>query len=272
MPEMIDFCGKQLRVSKRVVKTCFYTTLGASGMRKFSADDVVILDGARCSGADHDGCEKACAMFWREGWLRKVGDITASSSVGNEGQEQLRTGLKTRTGPTTYFCQASELLRSTENLSRVDRLATCISEVRSGNCTSAEMIQRMAIWMFWRIRRVFLGRYARGNGKSTPAESLNLQSGQLVQVKPMESITQTLDETAHNRGLYFTPAMRDLCGEQHRVERRIDKIIVDGTGEMRRLRNTVYLEGSLCGCACVAFGGCPRSEYAYWREIWLHRR
>jgi hypothetical protein len=33
----------------------------------------------------------------------------------------------------------------------------------------------------------------------------------------------------------------------------------------------VYLEGSMCGCAHVAFGGCPRGEFSYWREIWLRR-
>src|SRR5260370_1879809 len=59
--------------------------------------------------------------------------------------------------------------------------------------------------------------------------------------------------------------MRRLCGRQQHVEKRIDKIIVDGTGEMRQLRNTVFLEGSHCGCSHVAFGGCPRDEYVYWR-------
>lgn len=48
-----------------------------------------------------------------------------------------------------------------------------------------------------------------------------------------------------------------MCGQRHRVERRIERIIVDGTGEMRQIRNTVYLEGSPCACAYVAFGGCP---------------
>jgi hypothetical protein len=55
------------------------------------------------------------------------------------------------------------------------------------------------------------------------------------------------------------------------VKARLDKIIVDGTGEMRRLTNTVSLEGSLCGCAQIAFGGCSRCEFVYWREIWLRR-
>jgi hypothetical protein len=111
-----------------------------------------------------------------------------------------------------------------------------------------------------------------GPHQFTLAESLKLQCGELVEVKPMKRISETLNTKSHNQGLCFIPAMRRLCGEQHRVDRRLDKIIVDGTGAMRTMRDTVSLEGSLCGCACVAFGGCPRGEYAYWREIWLHRR
>jgi hypothetical protein len=87
----------------------------------------------------------------------------------------------------------------------------------------------------------------------------------------MPGIRDTLSESAHNRGLYFAPDMGQLSGVPCRVLQRADKIIVDGTGEMRTLRNTVFLDGSFCGCAHVAFGGCPRREFAYWREIWLRR-
>ena len=86
----------------------------------------------------------------------------------------------------------------------------------------------------------------------------------------MAAINETLNQAGYNRGLIFSPDMRLLCGRQQPVERRIEKIIVDGTGEMRQLRNTVYLEGSHCGCF-YALGGCPRDEYSYWREIWLQR-
>ena len=268
MPEMANFCGKKFRVSKRVTKTCYYG-LG-TGMRRFAADDVVLLDGLRCSGADHDGCQKACMIFWREAWLRRVED-PAVQSAPDQGGEQLRARLKTSTDPKTYFCQASEILRSTEPLSRWERFGTCISDVKEGNSGAFEMLQRISVWLFWRIRRLCFGAYARGSKTNTPVESLNLQGGELVEVKSVESISETLSESAHNRGLYFTPEMRHLCGEQHRVERRLEKIIVDGTGEMRKLRNTVYLDGSFCGCSCVAFGGCPRGEFAYWREIWLRR-
>jgi hypothetical protein len=271
MPEMIEFCGQRFRVSKRIVKTCYYGK--DSGMRKFEDDDVVILDGVRCSGAAHDDCQKACTIFWREAWLRRVDGSESSTCepISKASRELLRSRLKTKTNPKSYFCQASEILNSTSNLSRLERITKCVSEVRAGNCTSTEMAKRIATWIYWKARKLFLGPYARGNKTSTPSASLNLASGEMVRIKSVESVSETLDSAAYNRGLYFTPAMSNLCGEQQRVERRIDKLIVDGTGEMRQLRNTVFLEGSLCGCDCVAFGGCPRGEYAYWREIWLNR-
>lgn len=117
---------------------------------------------------------------------------------------------------------------------------------------------------------MLFGEYARGRNRRTPVESLQLQAGEWVDVKPVASIAQTLDPRGHNRGLYFTPDMRRLCGERCQVEKPLEKIIVDGTGEMRKMRNTVYLKGGMCGCI-YALGGCPRGEFSYWREIWLQR-
>jgi hypothetical protein len=270
MPEMVDYCGQRLRVAKRAVKTCWYGQ--GTGMRKFRADDVVILEGVRCSGATHDGCQKACTIFWREAWLRRVDGMEGPKLVSAEnGRHELESRLKTKTGPTTYFCQASEILNATNELSRGERFSRCADEVRSGNCGVVEMGRRISVWFFWKVWKVVRGHYGHGSNKSTPVENLELRSGERVEVKAMGQIRETLDQNSRNRGLYFTPAMRRLCGEQHRVDRRLTKIIVDGTGEMRTMRNTVFLEGSLCGCSCVAFGGCPRAEYAYWREIWLRR-
>jgi hypothetical protein len=270
MPEMVEFCGKRFRVSKRVLKTCYYTEATAAGFRKFRTDDVVLLDGLRCSGAAHDGCQKACTIFWRDAWLRRAQDATGQLKVESAGSERLRARLKTSTGPKTYFCQASELLKATQSLSRRERFTGWLSEVALGNSSILEMAHRIGAWLFWRTRRKFLGEYAHGSSKATPTESLNLRSGELIEVKPMESINQTLNKTGYNRGLRFFPEMRLLCGRQQRVERRVEKIIVDGTGEMRQLCNTVFLEGSHCGCV-YSLGGCPRGEFSYWREIWLRR-
>jgi hypothetical protein len=269
MPEMVEFCGRSFRVARRVTKTCAYGTY--STMLAFDTDDVVILDGLRCSGADHDGCPKACVIFWREAWLRKVANGPLRPGSNSKGNERLRVRLKTKSSPKIYFCQASELLKAAHELSHRERFVKCIDEVRSGNCGLLQMIQRIAIWLFWRIRRALLGPYGKGTNKTTPAESLSLQPGEVVEIKSMGSITATLNETAHNRGLWFSPDQRLLCGQQRRVVKRIEKLIVDGTGEMRQLRDTVYLEGSMCGCSHVAFGGCPRDEFVYWREAWLRR-
>src|SRR5439155_11173564 len=134
MPEMTEFCGRRFQVSKRVVKTCYYTKGGSAGMRKFEADDVVLLDGLRCSGVAHDGCQKACKIVWREGWLRRVAAGIPFNTVsapenqpraGSAAVERLQTRLKTMSGPKTYFCQASEILNATQDLSRWERFGKC---------------------------------------------------------------------------------------------------------------------------------------------------
>jgi len=57
------------------------------------------------------------------------------------------------------------------------------------------------------------------------------------------------------------------------VKGRLERMIADGTGQMKNFRNTVCLEGSTCGCSYMGLGmaGCSRSELTYWREIWLRR-
>lgn len=271
MPEMVELCGRRFQVSRRVERICISGPHVYGTMLEFKTDDVVLLDSVRCSGAAHDACQRACMIFWREAWLRKVEPAAVPAEVDSGGGERLRVRLKTMTGPKTYFCQASELFKVTNKLSRRDQVRRCVSEVRAGDCGALQMAQRLGIWLFWRIRRKLLGEYARGSTTSTPAESLNLQPGEWVEVKSLENIVETLDPAGHNRGLYFSPDMRLACGRRYRVNGRLDRIIADGTGEMRQLRNTVALDGSLCSCSYINIGGCSRVDIVYWREIWLRR-
>jgi hypothetical protein len=270
MPEMVESCGKRF-VARRVSRLCISGPHVYGTMLEFKTDDVVLLDGVRCSGAAHDGCQKACVVFWRTAWLRKVAPSTDPSPVAPETGERLRRRLKTSTGQKTYFCQASELFKVTNKLSRREQVSRCARDVRTGHCGVLQMVQRLGIWLFWRVRRKLLGEYARGSHTSTPVETLALKPGDQVEVKSLEEIVQTLDAIGHNRGLYFSPDMRLACGKRYRVNTRLDRIIADGTGEMRHLRNTVSLEGSLCSCAYINIGGCSRADFVYWREIWLRR-
>jgi hypothetical protein len=269
MPEMIEACGGSFRVARHVFKTCMSGS-GPSTMRQLRSDEVFTLESIRCSGAAHDGCQKGCLVFWRSEWLKPTAR-PASARPHSTIPGPLLRGLKTTVGPNRYFCQASELTRYTSPLSRLRRVTICGRDIAAGNVSVFGLAGKLATWGFWAARRRVRGEYAAGACVgSTPTATLGLQSGERVTVRPIEEIRTTTNQAAHNRGLYFSPDMAKLSAASCRVLRRADKIIVDGTGEMRSLKNTVFLEGSYCGCA-NAFGGCPRQEFDYWREIWLER-
>ncbi len=275
MPEMVEFCGKRFRVFQRVVQAVVDgASLGnysESFVREFKNNDVVLLEGLRCSGVAHGGCQRGCMVFWKEAWLRKVGAATSQPEPLPEGCARLRARLKTTTGPETYFCQSSEFVKATNPLSQLQRFKKCFAAVRAGNCSLPEMVRQLMVWTWWKVHRKLLGEYPRGTQKKTPAEVLALQPGEGVEVKPLDEIIATLDEKGKNRGLHFSPDMIPCCGRRYSVRSRADKFIAEGTGEMRQFRNTVILEGALCDSATYSFGGCPRSDFLYWREIWLKR-
>lgn len=98
---------------------------------------------------------------------------------------------------------------------------------------------------------------------------LNLQPGDLVEVRSEDEIQQTLDSEGRNRGLSFTPAMREYCGKKLRVFKRVRQICMEARpNEMRRLENTVILEGAICNGGSRS---CDRSCFFFWREAWLRR-
>jgi hypothetical protein len=272
MPEMLEFYGRRFRVARRAITLCCYLP-GRESRRGFQADNVVTLEGVRCSGGAHDGCPKACTIFWHEAWLKRADRDVAAPHVDLPGVEALRSRLKVSSGAATYFCQASELHKATHALSRWERVTRYVRGLRAGNFSILEMANSLAIYVLWTLRRKLFDVYPRGNCKVTPAETLKLQPGEWVEVKPLKSILKTLDDRGLNKGLWFSPDMRLWCGRKTRVKSRLDKIIVDGSGKVRKLKNTVLLEGSTCGCSYLALGmaGCSRCEFTYWREIWLRR-
>ena len=109
-----------------------------------------------------------------------------------------------------------------------------------------------------------------GNLKRTPVGTLELQPGELVEIKSMEEMRATLDDKGRNRGLACDIELKTFCGRHYRVLGRLDRMISEPTGEMRKVEATVILDGNTCMCARVV-GGCPRLEYTYWREVWLRR-
>ncbi len=278
MPEMLEFCGRRFQVLNRVVQStvdgAFLTDHTESFVREFKNNDVVTLNGVRCSGVDHDACQRGCAIFWKEAWLEKVdgnGDECVTSRKSVVDSDQLRSILKTRTEPARYFCQSSEFLKATLHLSGLRRIQKCFSAVAAGNIGPVGMVKRILLWMWWKYRTKLIGEHARGTQNTTPTEILDLEPGELVEVKSIQEIVTTLNNKGRNRGLHFSADQRPFCGGRYRVRSRADRFIAEGTGEMKHFRNTVMLEDVLCDSACFAFGGCYRSDLLYWREIWLRR-
>lgn len=99
-------------------------------------------------------------------------------------------------------------------------------------------------------------------------EVLHLRPGEWVETKSYDEIRQTLDSNGRHRGLLFMPDMAEYCGRRFRVFKPIERLLMEDTGELRRMRNTVLLEGVMCQGLNV---GCDRSCFHFWREVWLRR-
>ena len=107
MPEMLPHCGRRYRVALRAERTCVHPP--EIPFRRL--ERCVVLEGLRCDGSLHGGCQLGCMIFWNEAWLRKVpGGRPAEPRLEPSPSPALRA---TRADPELYFCQATELPRAT---------------------------------------------------------------------------------------------------------------------------------------------------------------
>lgn len=120
-----------------------------------------------------------------------------------------------------------------------------------------------------RLARLLLGAKKR-SVKRMPRETRNLELGDWVEVRPAREVFATLDENRKLRGLAFTPEMMKFCGRRFRVFKKLDKIILEATGELRKIKTpTVLLEGVFCDGN--AHGKCDRSCFCFWRVEWVKK-
>ena len=189
-------------------------------------------------------------------------------------------------GQTLFSCQATELMRASKGLLPWWEPNQYVQDVTSGNSTPGRVIRALLVGLFNRFQQAnarFLPRFCliRGGKRypfiegsatsgSTPSEPLDLQPGEMVEIKSREEIFATLDEDDKTQGLRFDSEMLAYCGRRARVLRRIEKIIDEKTGRMLKIkRDTVILDGVIC--RGDYHRSCPRAIYPYWREAWLRR-
>jgi hypothetical protein len=307
MPEMLQYCGMKMRVSKRAHKTCD-PAVGIVG-RKMT--NTVHLEDLRCNGSAHDGCQAACLIFWKDAWLKLLDSQPATEDRlatlhGRQPEralcteDALRAGVKVPPGPgesePTYVCQNTQIKHASQPQKWWD-VRQYVEDYTSGNVSMSELAAGL-LYTFWRtVSEAGLGigtpmrwiydRFQRATGGTpypmrpfgvpkgtpTPKAQLDLQQGELVRVKPYDEILKTLDVNYRNRGLFFDTDMVRYTERVYEVDLRVTQIIDEKTGKMIRIKtDAIMLKNVACGgryAICRRF--CPRAIPSYWREIWLER-
>ena len=77
-PRCCAWCGQRFRVDKLALKLC--DTIDWTGMYRMR--DAVHLEGSRCDGQAHGGCQAGCIIYWKEAWLKRI--PAGESAVGPE--------------------------------------------------------------------------------------------------------------------------------------------------------------------------------------------
>jgi hypothetical protein len=121
-----------------------------------------------------------------------------------------------------------------------------------------------------RLARLFFRNQQKSVSSDKRGGSLQLEVGDWVEVRTAKEILATLDQHGKFKGLTFTPEMMKFCGRRFRVYKKLENIILEATGELRRIKSpTVLLEEVFCDGE--AHGKCDRSCFCFWREVWLRR-
>jgi hypothetical protein len=296
MPEMLRYVGQRFRVFKRVDKAC--DTIVKDGIRRM--ENTVILEGLRCDGGVHAGCQAACMILWQEAWLKLVQkrgssqtapvtqiQTSAAISLAHNGPNSTAsprctrekiydsvyaTGTPALSGEAVYSCQATEMRKATSQM-KWWAPGQYWRDLRSGNVGVWPLLRSFGIWIFNLIQHYRKGgKYPFIEGKltKTPHMELHLRPGELVQLLPKDEILKTLDKRNRNRGLSFDKELVKYCGGVYRVLRRVDKLIDEANGKVLHLTNPcIVLEGVTCTGDYNRY--CPRNIFHYVREIWLKR-
>jgi hypothetical protein len=300
MPEMLAFCGQRHRVAAVAHKTCETAKQTWQG-RKLPA--TVHLEGLRCDGSAHGGCQAECNLYWKDAWLKPanhaVRSAPAKSGGGCTAERLYQCTLLDQAAPgepSAYACQATKVYEATAPLARWN-VWQYVRDVWTGNHSLLYAIG--VVWLailekhhvrtpfgyrlvlrhlHWVHRRV-TGRPrveivpAIAAGERTPSATLDLRPGEYVRVKAAADIVKTLGPHNRNRGLSFDLEMAAYCGRVLRVKKIVTEILDEQTGQMMRMKHPcIMLEGAYCGgehsqCRLL----CPRAIPPYWREIWLER-
>ena len=253
MPEMIKFCGKKFEVEKKMRRVAIeFNMLGY-------LKDTIMLKGISCDGKYHGNCSRKCQILWKKEWLDK------NKVDNNDPEKHVGDFVKSYTTE-PIMCQSSTLKNATQFIP-LSTLGSLVDKNYLNNASFFDVFRDLLyglrfIWnpMDWVVL---------GEKRRTPTESLGLMVGDVVEVKSLDEIKDTLSRFGKNRGLGFQKEMVKYCGKRYRVSNIVKYAISEEDGKYREVKNSVILEG--VNCDGSYHKRCERSCPQIWREIWLKK-
>lgn len=273
MSEMLPLVGRRFRVSRRAEAAC--ASRDVTAIRRMR--DSVHLENLRCGGGGHGSCQLSCSLFWKEAWLKRTdlpdnlnGSSDKSPATDSAFVLPVLQSWALADEPGCYRCQATQLWQATEPLPSWD-VRQYFRAVKEGGASFRSAWSGVLGGLLRRILHVLrVGEKRKRLTRRTPQVNLNLQVGEIVQVRSAKEIAETLDQHDKNRGLWFDPQMAQHCRRKFRVAHRIERVIQEGTGRLVEVQSpAVVLESVNCNGCWHRF--CSREAPLFWREIWLQR-
>lgn len=158
-------------------------------------------------------------LIERESWMR----CRLCGKCSSTAENRIDTG--DGPGEERYSCQATELLKATTPLPWWD-FRRYITDITSGNVGVGEVIRVFLFWLFakslklgaWGVQNRLFNRIQQlvggnqfplisGNLRKTPCITLNLQPGELIEIRSQDKIRSTTNVAGENLGLSFDPEM-----------------------------------------------------------------
>jgi hypothetical protein len=160
MPEMLRFCGRRFTVVKRADKAC---TAADGTLRQVQG--AVHLDGVRCDGSAHGGCEAGCLLYWKEEWLKPVvlqrprnatqheagngkipGAVFGPWNTIDDLVENTRRYVTKDRAVQIFYCQATAIPEFGRLLPLWD-VRQYVRDVKSGNVKLLELLRGLGGWI-----------------------------------------------------------------------------------------------------------------------------
>jgi hypothetical protein len=309
MPEMLPYCGQRFSVFKQAHKTCDNIKLWSMRRLEHAVHLTGVRCDGQAHGNCDAGCLIFWHEAWLkrvDADLLKAsqivnGPVLAGKPAAGPPRETAlcaleslekatRKGTDPVSGEDIFACQATDLREFTSDLPWWN-VWQYVRDIRSGNLRRGiagnskselfletllgclEVVRALLIEAFNKFQALRKGvqyPHIAGSLSAAPANELNLQPGEFVQVKSKDEILTMLDSRNRNKGLLFDSEMLKYCGGTFRVLKRVHQIVDEKTGKTLKMKSPcIILEGSACASDYHRF--CPRAIYHYWREGWLRR-